>query len=319
MAKIKLIKLTIDDKLVEAEEGLTLIEVIDEVDMQLYGKRTIPRLCYHESLKPAAACKLCVVEVDKKGKSKIRTSCSQKISDGIKVKTVTNDVKVYRQEKLEGLFERAPDSEVLKDLAFKMGLEKITGYESKTCGLDNCIGCGLCSRICKDVIGQEALKMVGKGDERYAKKNDKDDTCIGCGVCSYVCPTSAIKMEEKDGKRKIWDKEFKLKREGKYKLTPEQHKLIKSYKGDAESPFKIEVVESLCKNCEMCLTECPQKLFSVDEKFHKSGYRPAVWKKDKLKGQKDHLPCAGCKACYDICPESAIDIYVEKKKVRIIK
>jgi NADH dehydrogenase/NADH:ubiquinone oxidoreductase subunit G len=47
----------------EAQEGERLLTVLEQ------NKIRVPHLCYHHALTPAAACKLCVVEVVGKGKN----------------------------------------------------------------------------------------------------------------------------------------------------------------------------------------------------------------------------------------------------------
>ncbi|MBL7100519.1 MAG: 4Fe-4S dicluster domain-containing protein [Nanoarchaeota archaeon] len=317
-----MIKLKINGKSVEAEEGLNLLEVIDEVDMQLYGKRSIPRLCYHEGLSSYSSCRLCVVEVKKNDKSKIETSCNYKIVSGLDVETHTKRVVENRKTSVELLLAKAPDSEVIKDLAFKLGVEKVDRYEHRNYShLEDCIDCGLCERVCDEVVGRSAISMAGRGVYKYVSTpyGEDCDDCIGCGICSYICPTGAISLEEKDGKRIIWGKEFDIIKEGKYKLTKEQLEHIKNIKEGKESPFRIDIKEDLCKNCEMCVADCPQLLFSVAKEFNKKSFNPALWDKDKLDDQVGKLACAGCKVCYDVCPESAIDIYTSKKNVRILK
>lgn len=315
-----MIELKIDNYKVEAEEGLTLLEVIDEADMQIYGKRTIPRLCYHEGLEPYSACRLCLVEVEKKGWSKLETSCNYKLKDEISVKTNSPRVLKARKANIELLLAKAPNSEALKDLAFRLCVKKVDRYEERgDTYLEDCIDCGLCARACEEIVGKSAITIAGRGTTKHVTKPDASEDCIGCGICSYICPTNAIKLEEKDGKRYIWGKEFDLVRVGKYKLTKEQLDYIKNVKEGKKSAFKIDVKEDLCKGCELCAVECPQLLFSISQKFNRGGYNPSSWNVDKLDEQVAKLSCAGCKVCYDVCPESAIDIYTIKKNVRVLK
>lgn len=315
-----MIKLKINDNLVEAEEGLTLLEVIDEADYQLHKKRTIPRLCYNEALEPYASCRLCVVEVEKNGKTSIETSCNYKITPNLIVKTHSEKIFENRKTTIELLLAKAPGSEAVKDLAYRLGAKGVERYRRTEIYLENCIDCGLCARACEEIVGRSAITMAGRGTDKHATTpcNKASDECIGCGLCSYVCPTGAIKLEEKDGKRTIWGKEFELIKEGRYKLTKEQLEYIKNIKEEKKSPFKIEINEDICKNCERCVAECPQLLFSVAQKFNKKGFKPALWGYDKLDSQVEKLSCAGCKACHDTCPEAAIDIYTKKKNVRIL-
>lgn len=309
--------LKINRRFIGAEEGMTLLEVIDAVDMQIYGKKTIPRLCYHDGLNPYSACRLCAVEVEKNGKTKTETSCDYEITPGISVKTGTKKIIESRKTTLELLLGKAPDSEVIKHLAYKLGVKRNERYTQKGDNfLKDCIDCGLCVRVCEEIVGKSAISMVGRGAERRIATfyNGKSDDCIGCALCAYVCPTGAIKIEEKNEKRIIWGKEFDLIKMNGHMMTTEQEKRIGNFECKKDASFKILIKEDLCKNCELCVVECPQFLFSVGESFNEKGYKSAKWNLPS-----SGFSCAGCGMCYDMCPESAIDIYTTKKKVIILK
>ncbi|MFW5725135.1 MAG: FAD-dependent oxidoreductase, partial [Bacteroidota bacterium] len=64
--------------------------------------------------------------------------------------------------------------------------------------IDNnkCILCGRCVRICKEVVGANALGLVNRGFDTYVAPslgNHLSDTnCESCGMCISTCPTGAI-------------------------------------------------------------------------------------------------------------------------------
>jgi formate dehydrogenase major subunit len=64
--------------------------------------------------------------------------------------------------------------------------------------IDNnkCILCSRCVRICREVVGANALGLVNRGFETYvapAMGNALQDTqCESCGMCISACPTAAI-------------------------------------------------------------------------------------------------------------------------------
>ncbi|MEZ5148246.1 MAG: FAD-dependent oxidoreductase [Bacteroidales bacterium] len=64
--------------------------------------------------------------------------------------------------------------------------------------IDNnkCILCSRCVRICRDVVGANALGLVNRGFETYVAPSmgDKlqDTFCESCGMCISTCPTGAI-------------------------------------------------------------------------------------------------------------------------------
>lgn len=62
---------------------------------------------------------------------------------------------------------------------------------------DKCILCGLCVRICDEVMGIGALGLVKRGFDTNVlpamEKKLSESGCISCGQCVSVCPTGALK------------------------------------------------------------------------------------------------------------------------------
>ncbi|MCP4674524.1 MAG: 4Fe-4S dicluster domain-containing protein, partial [Deltaproteobacteria bacterium] len=77
---------------------------------------------------------------------------------------------------------------------------------------DNCILCGLCARVCAEIVEVNALTFKGRGDSRGmgAPFQEGSADCIGCASCASVCPTSCISVEDVNGTRTIWDRKFKM-------------------------------------------------------------------------------------------------------------
>ncbi|MDO8687947.1 MAG: 2Fe-2S iron-sulfur cluster-binding protein, partial [Dehalococcoidales bacterium] len=94
------IKLTIDDKAVEVKPGGTVLEAIKEAGIY------VPTLCYHPSLAPFGACRLCVVEIEKmRG---FPTSCTTPAGDGMVVKTKTPQLQEFRRGLMELIISEHP-------------------------------------------------------------------------------------------------------------------------------------------------------------------------------------------------------------------
>lgn len=69
----------------------------------------------------------------------------------------------------------------------------------------------------------------------------------------------------------------------------------------------IEVDETYCKGCELCVGACPQHVLELDmDHMTPKGYHPAHLKEDG---------CTGCAICAVACPEAAITVYRETQKV----
>ena len=63
---------------------------------------------------------------------------------------------------------------------------------------DDCILCGLCVRVCDQVVGVSALGFSSRGPARkmVSPFQDPSPTCIGCGSCVYVCPTQCLHIAD---------------------------------------------------------------------------------------------------------------------------
>jgi len=195
------VTLEIDGKKVQAEEGATILEAARCAGIE------IPTLCYHRALSPYGGCRICTVEIHRKGRSRLVTSCIYAVEDGLVVKTKSDNVIRDRKMLLELMLAQAPKAKAIQDLAREYGVEKT---RFKTEDPDNlCILCGLCARVCEERIGASAINFVGRGVEREVKTPyqgtvDIDfDVCIACGSCASICPTGAIKLDDITAKEPV--------------------------------------------------------------------------------------------------------------------
>ena len=100
-----MIKLTINGKAIEAEEGRTVLEVARGAGIE------IPTMCQHESLPPYGSCRLCVVEVAKRGKTKIEASCCLPAADGMEIQTHSERIMKIRRILIEQQAAEKPTQE----------------------------------------------------------------------------------------------------------------------------------------------------------------------------------------------------------------
>ena len=84
------IKLTIDGKKVQVEEGKTILDAAKKINVK------IPTLCYHQDLCLAGNCRVCVVEVE--GHNTLQASCAIPAQDGMEIKTNTPKVRNARKD-----------------------------------------------------------------------------------------------------------------------------------------------------------------------------------------------------------------------------
>ncbi|MCK5785898.1 MAG: FAD-dependent oxidoreductase [Candidatus Sabulitectum sp.] len=192
----KTVKLTIDQQQVEFEDGTTLLEACKKLDIY------IPTLCYHQSLSPYGACRLCLVEVEQRGRVSVQTSCNYPVQEGMVVRTSSERVLKTRKMMVELLLARCPDSSEIQKLASDMG---VTGgrIEPKN---EDCILCGLCVRICSERMGKGVLGFSNRGSKRLVSPafDGLSDECQTCGACFSICPMeNGIKLEKITGNKPV--------------------------------------------------------------------------------------------------------------------
>ena len=190
-----LVKTTIDGHEIEVERDRWALEVARDLGI------AIPTLCHHAALEPYGACRLCVIEVTRGKWTWLTTACDLPIREGLSLRTDTEPVLKARRTALELLWAEAPDAAEIQRLAREMGLEKPRFAQRVKEG--RCILCGLCVRVCRDLIGRSALCFSHRGTDRRIGPafNAATDACIGCMACAAVCPTDAIRVVDEGSVR----------------------------------------------------------------------------------------------------------------------
>lgn len=188
-----MVSLTINDQAVRSEEGMTILEAAWSANIY------IPTLCYHPLLEPLGACRLCVVEINDGVRSRLVTSCTYPVEEGLEVKTDSPLVVETRKMLIELLLARAPKAGVVQRLAREYGVEKTQLKIRDEAEL--CVLCGLCARVCHEIIGVSAINFIKRGVDREVTFNPEisSELCVGCGVCSAVCPTGCLELEKPYG------------------------------------------------------------------------------------------------------------------------
>lgn len=178
------VTLTIDDKEIKAQEGMTVLEAAKSAGIE------IPTLCHYEGLKPYTACRLCTVEIEARGRTGLDTACSCPVQEKLVVRTRSDSVDRVRRTLLELMLAHAPDAPILLNLAKRYGADK-DRFEKEP---SFCILCGLCVRYCAEIKKKHAITFLSRGAKRevfFIPEIAKRE-CWDCRECFSLCPTEAL-------------------------------------------------------------------------------------------------------------------------------
>lgn len=223
-----MVKLVIDNKPVEVEEGTTILEAARQNGID------IPTLCFLKDINEVGDCRMCIVEVE--GRKGFATSCIQTVEEGMVVKTHSPEILEARKTILDLILSnhhkdcltcsRSGNCE-LQALSIKFNVQKVE-YEGKMSkhkiddkspaivrDFNKCILCRRCVATCKNVQEIGAIDCIERGFSSCISTtydhslNDVD--CTFCGQCIESCPTGALR--EKEYIDEVWEK---LKDESTY-------------------------------------------------------------------------------------------------------
>jgi len=188
----------------------------------------VPSFCYYPGLSLQAACRMCLIEVEKA--PKLQTACTLVATDGMVVRTDTDQVRQARKYMLEFLLTNHPlDCPVcdkggeceLQDMVFRYGAdssrfveEKIHRPEEKWSELvyydaPRCILCFRCVRVCDEGMDVKALGVGMRGANSVIIPNRGDHLdCEECGMCIDICPVGALTSGTYRYKTRPWEMQY---------------------------------------------------------------------------------------------------------------
>ena len=239
------ISITIDGVPVKTAPGKMVLEAAIEAGIY------VPFLCYHPLMKPFAACRMCVVEVE--GGRGTPASCTLPVQDGMVIKNNTHQVYQLRRSIMELLISEHPHGCLTCHRVDLCGPQDICLRHVSV--NDRCVTCPKNER-CELKDTTRALNMSLESPLPYKYRNlpietgdpfyDRDyNLCIVCGRCVRVCEEvrgdNAITFTERAGQA-----------------------LVGTSHGTS-------LLESGCEFCGACLDVCPVgALVESDHKWEKA-------------------------------------------------
>jgi len=210
-----MVNLLVDDKKIKVEEGKSVLQAC------LENSIFIPNMCFIKTREhPHASCRLCFVEID--GLDRPVTSCTEKVREGLVVRTATTSARRLQRTAFKLLMSAhrcqpkvcpAKDGCQLIRTAKHLGvglnprpLERLERDVEEEVDLIfftyypfRCVLCGKCVYVCRQRNDHNPLTFANRGFDTvigfFTSGDPVDAPCHHCGACANVCPTGALVLK----------------------------------------------------------------------------------------------------------------------------
>lgn len=216
------VRFTIDGMEQVGEKGISILDAARQLKIH------IPTLCFHNDLRIAGNCRICMVELE--GRRDLVASCATPVEDGMVIYSNSMKVRSARKHMIELLLsEHNADCTncykngkcELQNLASEFKIinpvfdSLVTSKERHPDLLSpslikddqKCIRCQRCVRSCAGIQGVSAVWAAHKGSRMkistFKGRSLYDVFCTSCGQCIDRCPTGAL--VEKNYIEEVWN------------------------------------------------------------------------------------------------------------------
>lgn len=225
------VTINIDGKEFEVPAGMNLVDAA-----KWHAGNDIPVFCYHPKMDPVGMCRMCLVELGTPGRDratgdlmlnddgtpliryfpKLQTACTTTVTDGMHIKTNTEQVTEARKDVLEFLLTSHPlDCPIcdkggecpLQNLTMRHGPQASRMYYDDKQHLDKhyplgdlifldrerCIQCARCVRFQDEVVGDDVLAFHERGRKlQIITNSDPGFDTYFSGNTTDICPVGAL-------------------------------------------------------------------------------------------------------------------------------
>jgi NADH-quinone oxidoreductase subunit G len=214
------VTLTVNGQSVTVPKGTLILDAAKSIGID------IPIFCSHPKMAPVAVCRMCLVEVEKM--PKLQPACAVYVTDGMVVKTTTEQVGKYQKGVLEFLLINHPlDCPIcdkggecpLQDQTFQYGpgasrfdfqkahFDKAVPLSDKiVLDRERCILCWRCTRFSEEISGERELALIQRGVHTIIGTfNDEPAQSNYQGNWTEICPVGALTSRQYRFVSRPWD------------------------------------------------------------------------------------------------------------------